>query len=622
MIKFYRAKDLPDSVNSSHDGIWFVKKNGLIPFEIVMVKSGTPYYLKIPSLDEVLSIGNITTKTIEASKFITTSGTSSQFVKGDGSLDGNSYALAGSLGNYVPYTGANQAVDLNTQNFTIGGDFEKIDTTFEKRYLIASTTSNLHFTRLTDVASFSKGNDSTTQFDCIVITLPIRTTTRWVMEVDIFRSAGNGIFRGTPTKLLISAYATDNRIVSVTAISNADNVKSVSFCRDSNNNTVIIIRPSDGVGNTFAYGKVNIANFYHSTTYDSDLEDKSNYSVTAELESDLIGLTTNETITNAQFTRDSYLWNKGDFTQNDINNWNTAHGWGNHSNVGYALSSWVSANFDKYSSWNLKVAGNSRKSVGSNDFVDFVAGNHIEIEYENNGKVRISGKETSFTLQDLQSVTEEGNSTTKAIIHDSGLNEGGGYAHMEAKGFLHQIGEVIGEFSNTSVRLSSSVGKGVSLEFDGFRLFYPGLGSPLGYIYFPTDFEGSDATLPISVNGVKADPETGNIDLDIGIIEIIEIDGGLCHILSDKRVLRYINKSATSICINASASDINKEIILTNYGTTTPVSVSSSDFRIKPKDMLPMAAPLSNINGNSWYRFKVQEYNSDYYFLMVEKGSL
>lgn len=217
-------------------------------------------------------------------------------------------------GNYVPYTGANQPINLNTQSFSIGGNFEKRNTTFEKSYLTANTTDNIHFTRLTDVASFSRGNDSTTQSDCIVITLPIRTSTRWVMEVDMFDwGSSSAIFSGIPTKLLISAYWTNNINRSVTAISNADNVKSVSFCRDSNNNTIIIIRPKDDATTSFSYGKANIANFYHGVTYNSALADKSNYSVEAVLESSLTGLSTQGTITNAQFTRDSYLWNKGNF---------------------------------------------------------------------------------------------------------------------------------------------------------------------------------------------------------------------------------------------------------------------------------------------------------------------
>src|SRR5690606_38777150 len=102
-------------------------------------------------------------------------------------------------------------------------------------------------------------------------------------------------------------YSTSNSSISVTAISGADNVKSVSFCRDGNNNTVVIIRPQDGVSTNFSYGKVNISNFYHSVSYNADLAVKSNYQIDSVLESSLTGVTTSGTITNAQFNRDSYL---------------------------------------------------------------------------------------------------------------------------------------------------------------------------------------------------------------------------------------------------------------------------------------------------------------------------
>lgn len=242
------------------------------------------------------------------------------FVETNGGIfQTNKAGFASWLGDYlIPYTGANKAINLNTQTFTIGGDFEKNSTTFEKSYLNPNITFATHFTRLTDVASFSRGNDTTTQSDCIVITLPIRVYTRWVMEVDI-PPANAGIFRNIPTKLLISAVNISNASRSVNAISGADNVKSVSFCRDSNNNTVIIIRPKDVAVTNFQYGKVNIANFYHGLIYDSALADKSNYSVTAVLESDLTGLTTQVTITNAQFARDSYYLDYNNLTNKPTN---------------------------------------------------------------------------------------------------------------------------------------------------------------------------------------------------------------------------------------------------------------------------------------------------------------
>src|SRR5690606_1596586 len=66
--------------------------------------------------------------------------------------------------------------------------------------------------------------------------------------------------------------------------------------------------------------------------------DKTKYKVEYINESELTDFTLNGVITNSQFIRDSYLWNKGDFTQTNVNNWNTAFGWGNHALAGYAIN--------------------------------------------------------------------------------------------------------------------------------------------------------------------------------------------------------------------------------------------------------------------------------------------
>lgn len=289
---------------------------------------------------------NITTANWGAARNITI-GNTTKSVDGSANVSWSLAEIGINTGDFVPYTGANKAVDLNTQKLTIGGDFEKRNVSFEKSYLNNSVSNSTHFTRLTDVASFSRGSDSTTTSDCIVITLPIRSSTRWVMEVDIFSPSTSSIFSGAPTKLLISAYSISNLVRSVTAISSADNVKSVSFCRDIDNNTIIIIRSNSS--SNFNYGKVNITNFYHGVSYSSDLAVKTNYKVDAVVESSLTDLTTNGTITNEQFTRDSYLWNKGNFSQADLDNWNVAFNRGDFRDFGLGN---VMTNSNNPNSWN------------------------------------------------------------------------------------------------------------------------------------------------------------------------------------------------------------------------------------------------------------------------------
>jgi hypothetical protein len=55
---------------------------------------------------------------ITANSFTKVGGTSSQFLKADGSVDTNTYALASSLLSYVPYTGAVSSVNLGSNNIT------------------------------------------------------------------------------------------------------------------------------------------------------------------------------------------------------------------------------------------------------------------------------------------------------------------------------------------------------------------------------------------------------------------------------------------------------------------------------------------------------------------------
>jgi len=66
--------------------------------------------------------GNSTiTGNLTASQFIVPGGTSSQFLKANGSLDSTAYATTSSLSAYVPYTGATGAVNLGAYDLTVNG---------------------------------------------------------------------------------------------------------------------------------------------------------------------------------------------------------------------------------------------------------------------------------------------------------------------------------------------------------------------------------------------------------------------------------------------------------------------------------------------------------------------
>lgn len=97
----------------------------------------TPYDVLKITQQAIRATSNIT-----APKFITSGGTSSQFVKGDGSLDGTSYATSASLNNYVTLTTAQTISGVKTfstqQKFTVAQGTSP--------FTVASTTvvTNLH----------------------------------------------------------------------------------------------------------------------------------------------------------------------------------------------------------------------------------------------------------------------------------------------------------------------------------------------------------------------------------------------------------------------------------------------------------------------------------------------
>lgn len=66
------------------------------------------------------STTNVTDKSFEATSLIKTGGTSTQFLKADGSVDSSTYLTSASLIGYVPYTGA--SVDLNLGNYNLYGN--------------------------------------------------------------------------------------------------------------------------------------------------------------------------------------------------------------------------------------------------------------------------------------------------------------------------------------------------------------------------------------------------------------------------------------------------------------------------------------------------------------------
>jgi hypothetical protein len=63
---------------------------------------------------------NLGSNNVNANAFIKLGGTSSQFLKADGTVDNNTYLTSATISGLVPYTGATGAVDLGTNTLSVG----------------------------------------------------------------------------------------------------------------------------------------------------------------------------------------------------------------------------------------------------------------------------------------------------------------------------------------------------------------------------------------------------------------------------------------------------------------------------------------------------------------------
>ena len=85
-------------------------------------------------------VGNVTGANITATSFIKSGGTSSQFLKADGSVDSNTYATSSSLGSYLPLTGGTLTGSLTVPiNASVATDTTKGLNFSDKAHLGYST---------------------------------------------------------------------------------------------------------------------------------------------------------------------------------------------------------------------------------------------------------------------------------------------------------------------------------------------------------------------------------------------------------------------------------------------------------------------------------------------------
>ena len=118
---------------------------------------------------------NLGSNSITANLFIKLGGTSSQFLKADGSVDSNTYITSAALTNYVPYTGAVSDVNLSTRNITANSfvklsglptQFLKADGSIDSNlYLTSSAASTTYVPYTGATQNISLGIRSLSGFD-------------------------------------------------------------------------------------------------------------------------------------------------------------------------------------------------------------------------------------------------------------------------------------------------------------------------------------------------------------------------------------------------------------------------------------------------------------------------
>jgi hypothetical protein len=149
---------------------------------------------------------------ITANSFTKAGGTSAQFLKADGSVDSTTYAAAASLNSYVPYTGASTNVNLGSNNIT-ANSFVKVGGT-SSQFLKANGTvdSNTYLTANTlNVPQVLNGTSFVTQAPSALDTPLLVSFGAAQSNVDVSLDAGGTITFNTGGVYFINAFGSVER---------------------------------------------------------------------------------------------------------------------------------------------------------------------------------------------------------------------------------------------------------------------------------------------------------------------------------------------------------------------------------------------------------------------------
>jgi hypothetical protein len=149
---------------------------------------------------------------LTANSIIKSGGTASQFLKADGSVDSNTYALSSALTNFVPYTGASTNVNLGANNIT-ANSFIKVGGT-SAQFLKANGTvdSNIYLTANTlSVPQVLNGTSFVTQAPSALDTTLVVSFGASQSNVDVTLDAGGTIVFNTGGVYFINSFSSVER---------------------------------------------------------------------------------------------------------------------------------------------------------------------------------------------------------------------------------------------------------------------------------------------------------------------------------------------------------------------------------------------------------------------------
>jgi len=155
---------------------------------------------------------NLGSYSLTANSIIKSGGTASQFLKADGSVDSNTYALSSALTNFVPYTGASTNVNLGANNIT-ANSFIKVGGT-SAQFLKANGTvdSNTYLTANTlSVPQVLNGTSFVTQAPSALDTPLVVSFGAAQSNVDVTLDAGGTIVFNTEGVYFINSFSSVER---------------------------------------------------------------------------------------------------------------------------------------------------------------------------------------------------------------------------------------------------------------------------------------------------------------------------------------------------------------------------------------------------------------------------